>query len=73
MSDCSMRLKPRIEEPSNISSLSSAFSSSSTGMETFFTAPYGSVNWSRTNATLSRRQRSRTSCLSMTLPSRWSQ
>src|SRR3954449_3939797 len=67
MSDCSIRLKPRIDEPSNISSLSSAFSSSSTGMETFFTAPYGSVNCRRTNATLSRRQRSSTSCLSMTL------
>ena len=67
MSDCSMRLKPRIDEPSNISSLSSAFSSSSTGIETFLTWPYGSVNCSRTKATLSRRQRSSTSCLSMTL------
>ena len=54
MSDCSIRLNPRIDEPSNISSLSSAFSSSSTGIETFLTAPYGSVNCSRTNATLSR-------------------
>ena len=67
MSDCSIRLKPRIDDPSNISSLSSAFSSSSTGIETFLTAPYGSVNCSRTKATLSRRQRSSTSCLSMTL------
>src|SRR3954467_11247995 len=67
MSDCSIRLKPRIDDPSNISSLSSAFSSSSTGIDTFLTAPYGSVNCSRTNATLSRRQRSSTSCLSMTL------
>ena len=39
MSDCSMRLKPRIDEPSNMSSLSSAFSSSSTGIETFLTGP----------------------------------
>ena len=39
MSDCSIRLNPRIDEPSNMSSLSSAFSSSSTGMETFLTAP----------------------------------
>src|SRR6476660_1213075 len=67
MSDCSIRLKPRIDDPSNISSLSSAFSSSSTGIDTFLTAPYGSVNCSRTKATLSRRQRSSTSCLSMTL------
>src|SRR6185437_4378211 len=67
MSDCSIRLNPRIDEPSNISSLSSAFSSSSNGMETFLTAPYGSVNWRRMNATSSRRQRSMTSCLSMTL------
>src|SRR3954451_3260096 len=67
MSDCSIRLKPRIDEPSNIRSLSSAFSNSSTGIDTFLTAPYGSVNCSRTKATLSRRQRSSTSCLSMTL------
>ena len=39
MSDCSMRLNPLIDEPSNMSSLSSAFSSSSTGIETFLTAP----------------------------------
>ena len=49
MSDCSMRLKPRIDEPSNISSLSSAFSSSSTGIETFLSWPYSSVNCSRMN------------------------
>ena len=65
MSDCSIRLNPRIDDPSNMSSLSSAFSSSSTGIETFLTAPYGSVNWRRTNATLSRAHCSRTSCLSM--------
>ena len=39
MSDCSIRLYPRIDEPSNMSSLSSAFSSSSTGIETFLSAP----------------------------------
>ena len=39
MSDCSIRLNPRIDDPSDISSLSSAFSSSSTGIETFLTAP----------------------------------
>ena len=65
MSDCSIRLNPRIDDPSNISSLSSAFSSSSTGIETFLTAPYGSVNWRRTKATLSRAHCSKTSCLSM--------
>ena len=68
MSDCSIRLNPRIDEPSNMSSLSSAFSSSSTGIDTFLTGPYGSVNCSRTKATLSRRQRSMTSCLSMAAP-----
>jgi hypothetical protein len=65
MSDCSIRLNPRIDEPSNMSSLSSAFSSSSTGIETFLTAPYGSVNCKRTKATLSRAHCSKTSCLSM--------
>ena len=68
MSDCSMRLKPRIDEPSNMSSLSSAFSSSSTGIETFLSCPYSSVNCSRTKRDVVSRQRSSTSCLSMSLP-----
>ena len=64
MSDFSMRLKPRIEEPSNISSLSRAFSSSEDGIEMFFNWPYSSVNCRRTNLTSFSRQRSISSRLS---------
>ena len=64
MSDFSMRLNPRIEEPSNISSLSSAFSSSSDGIEMFFSWPYSSVNCRRMNLTSFSRQRSISSRLS---------
>ena len=68
MSDFSMRLKPRIEEPSNISSLSRAFSSSAAGIETFFSWPYSSVNCRRTNLTSCSRQRSISSRLSTWRP-----
>ena len=64
MSDFSMRLNPRIEEPSNISSLSRAFSSSAAGIEMFFSWPYSSVNCRRTNLTSFSRQRSISSRLS---------
>ena len=69
MSDCSMRLKPRIDEPSNMSSLSSALSSSSTGIETFRRCPYSSVKTRRTNLTSCSRHFSISSRLSTAGPS----
>ena len=72
MSDCSMRLKPRIDEPSNMSSLLSALSSSSTGIETFRRCPYSSVKISRTNLTSCSRHFSISSRLSTAGPSSYS-
>ena len=65
-----MRLNPRIEEPSNISSLSRAFSSSAAGIEMFFNWPYSSVNCRRMNLTSFSRQRSISSRLSTWCPPR---
>ena len=57
MSDSSMRVKPSIEEPSNMISPSSAFSNWLVGTSTFLLWPWMSVNWSRRNlASLSRRR-----------------
>src|SRR6267378_2388461 len=51
MSDSSMRTKPSIEEPSNITSPSSAFSNWLSGTSTFLLTPRMSVNCSRKNDT----------------------
>src|SRR6201746_811988 len=69
MSDFSRRLVPRIGEPSNISWLSRAFSSSVAGIEMFFSWPYSSVNCRRTNFTSCSRQRSISSRLSTSVSS----
>jgi hypothetical protein len=56
MSDSSMRVKPSIEEPSNMISPSSAFSNWLAGTSTFLLCPLMSVNW---------RRRKRTPCFFM--------
>ncbi|OPY28283.1 MAG: hypothetical protein A4E28_01677 [Methanocella sp. PtaU1.Bin125] len=62
MSDSSILTKPSMDEPSNMTSPSSAFSSWLTGSATFLVVPMTSVNWSLTNSTLSCSALSRTAC-----------
>src|SRR5712691_173527 len=61
MSDSSMRTKPSIEEPSNMTSPSSAFSNWLSGTSTFLLMPRMSVNCRRRNDTPSFLARSRMS------------
>src|SRR5256885_15456958 len=63
MSDSSMRTKPSIEDPSNITSPSSAFSNWLSGTSTFLLIPRMSVNCRRRNDTPSFLARSRMSRL----------
>src|SRR6266571_2283523 len=63
MSDSSMRTKPSIEEPSNMTSPSSAFSNWLSGTSTFLLMPRMSVNCRRKNDTPSFLARSRMSRL----------
>src|SRR5436190_23977884 len=63
MSDSSMRTKPSIEEPSNMTSPSSAFSNWLSGTSTFLLMPRMSVNCRRRNDTPSFLARSRMSRL----------
>src|SRR6266705_5685702 len=51
MSDCSIRTKPSIDEPSNMMSPSSAFSNWLSGTSTFLLTPRMSVNWRRSELT----------------------